>query len=636
MVVERIDTGMASSRVKDFVGLDVLVRLLALIADDPKYQKDGISSIGSQLSILFRLIRDKDISPIAVSSLFLILESLLSISDEPKKVLPSDMVEALINEDAKQKGKSKPRKDDLPTETFVFSVDEKLNLLEDVIRYFKGHKLENDLHHALLRMIVRLTRHADISSKFLELGGLPLLFDSDRLVKFPAQQQLTLMIIRNLVEDTAILRRIFKNEIISWFSSYKPRAIDLNSYLKNFSHLAIRNSELFIEVSCSICCLSKFDISGRSQNLILKAVEEEESQTDDPISKDDKSLQSATVGNCGLVIKHIVASLLSIKSAKEQIGAELSGENRDLEHIQRCFYLQCLSELLVSYPECRREVISASSRRSSGKTPQKMSGRNHLLNHLLHDLIYKDLKYLDKEYAEIQDMKIRKKSAENFWSCSVLCGLCVNSDGVKSSNLLDPRKSTMDAIGKYLKDSSAHSSHSTEERYGIYIALSELLQRILSYRAPSPVAVFQRLSKSNDDHAIQNSKLMLEDGFVGLITSLIAELDEHHPLFNGLLAKMLKPLEILTKSAISLGQASSDSTEEVPEKHSPSDEVGTDQAVPLESEDNGELSNIYRNSSLSMFAPRSDDVEGLSPEEGYEEFSSDESMDDGDEAVRNS
>jgi E3 ubiquitin-protein ligase HUWE1 len=265
-----------------------------------------------------------------------------------------------------------------------------------------------------------------------------------------------------------------------------------------------------------------------------------------------------------------------------------------------------------------------------------MPGRNHFLNHLLHDLIYKDIKYLDKEYSEIQDMKIRKKSAENFWSCSVLCGLCVNSDGGKSSSLLDPRKCAMDAIGKYLKDSSAHVSHSTEERYGIYIALSELLQRILSYRAPSPVAVFQRLSKSNDDHAIQNSKLMLEDGFVGLITSLIAELDEHHPLFNGLLAKMLKPLEILTKSAISLGQASSDSTEEVTEKNSPSDNVGTDQTVPLESEDNGELSNIYRNSSLSMFAPRSDDVEGLSPEEGYEEFSSDESMDDGDEAVRES
>jgi hypothetical protein len=52
------------------------------------------------------------------------------------------------------------------------------------------------------------------------------------------------------------------------------------------------------------------------------------------------------VGNCGLVIKHIVASLLAIKSAKVQTGAEASSDSRDLEHIQRCFYLQCLSELL--------------------------------------------------------------------------------------------------------------------------------------------------------------------------------------------------------------------------------------------------------------------------------------------------
>ena len=279
-------------------------------------------------------------------------------------------------------------------------------------------------------------------------------------------------------------------------------------------------------------------------------------------------------------------------------------------------------------------MINVSTKRISGKTPIKSTGRNHFLNHLLHELLYKDIKYLDKEFSEIQDMSIRKKSVESFWACSVLCGLCVDYNISKVSNSIsEPRKVTLDAIGKYLKDSNSHATHGTEERYGIYIALTELIQRILSYKPPTSVAGFGRLAKPNDDHAIQNSKLMLEDGFVALITSLIADLDEHHPLFNGLLTKMLKPLEVLTKSAISLGRASEEAAE-APEKSSPSEGLSVqDQAIPLESEDNGELSNIYRNSALSMFAPRSDDVEGFSHEEGFEEFSSDESMDDGDEAV---
>lgn len=640
IVVERMQIGLSSASIKEFVGLDVLLRLLALISNDAKYQQEGISAIGSQLSVFFNLIRDKDISPMAVSSLFLILESLLSVSDEPKKVMTSEIVEALINDDAKQKGKSKPRKDDLPSETFVFSAREKLTLLEDVVRYLKLETVDSDLHHALLRMTVRLTRHDDLASKFLALEGLPLLFKADKLVKFPAQQQLTLMIIRHLVEEPAILKTIFTDEITTWFSQYKPRSVDLNTYLKNFSHLAIRNSDLFIEVTCLVCCLSKYDLSGRSQSLTVKPEDKEEGQSK-PTEKEidsssnnlDKKSHVHATGNCGLVIKHIAASLLSIKSKPQKEENQCTGDIQDFDHIQRCFYLQCLSELLVSYPECRREVIYVTSRRSSGKTPQKSSAKNSFLTHLLHDLVFKDIKYLDKEFSEIKDMVIRKKSVESFWACSVLCGMCVDSGPLKSTNsLVEPRKLTVEAIGKYLKDSHTLTSHSVEERYGIYIALSELIQRILSYKSPTPLAVFQRMAKVNDDHSIQNAKLMLEDGFVGLITSLIAELDEHHPLFNGLLTKMLKPLEVLTKSAISLGDAANDSSE-VPEKVSPSEDVSTDQAVPLESEDNGELSNIYRSSALSMFAPRSDDVEGFSQEEGYEEFSSDESMDDGEEAV---
>jgi E3 ubiquitin-protein ligase HUWE1 len=228
---------------------------------------------------------------------------------------------------------------------------------------------------------------------------------------------------------------------------------------------------------------------------------------------------------------------------------------------------------------------------------------------------------------------------ENNWASMVLCGLCLDSAQLGTS---DPavdsgsvRRVVLEAIGKSLKDSIATNYKSTELRYSRYLALVELVQQLLSYKPPPSASnsiAFSKLSKTWEEHFLQVAKVMLEKGYVVLLSNIISDLDVNHPKSKILLGKFLKPLESLTKFSIKISRTP-DAPTESPQKGE-SREVVMESHLPLESEENGDLSNIYRNSALSMFGPRSDveDVEDTSgdDEEGFDEFSDDE-MIDGDE-----
>jgi hypothetical protein len=60
-------------------------------------------------------------------------------------------------------------------------------------------------------------------------------------------------------------------------------------------------------------------------------------------------------------------------------------------------------------------------------------------------------------------------------------------------------------------------------------------------------------------------------------------------------------------------------------------DIPVSQSQTAEAEDNGELSNIFRHSALSMFGPRTEPEEyefSSGDEEGFEEFTDDDSMED--------
>ena len=652
-------------------GMETLLRMLALIINYPRYLQDSIEALRPYLPAMVNTVKgharccfESDVDTSAIASLLLIIESCLSFSGEPQEEAAAYTADhlktALLSGEVQSWGEPLL---DTPTEkksidTGLLSLDDKSELLIAIFSYLKYVKnIGKDLLHATYRLMVHLTRSSELAIEFVKNRGVPLLFEQTRLVSFPAHQQLTMMILRHLVEEPAVLKKMFTAEIQSWFTKNRPRAVDLSSFIRNFSHLACRNPDVFISATLDICMLSKYDPRGNF-SLVLKPVEENQEQLKDssskmevpprktPLDEPSESGKEISVGpsdNIQSTMKCIVNRLIALKSSgskspdADATSTPLPASTPEDTHIQRCFLLQGLAELVTAYPECRKEVMNATQRKHSSKTPTKTSSKNGFFNYLMNELIMHDIKYIDNEVTDNADMETQMRLAENKWASKVLFGLCMHSSEAGKSNSVDSaaiQRVVLDSIAKSLKDAVSHSIQTSEERYGRYLALSELVYQLLSNK-PVGSGIISSTRVAGED-SFQIAKIMLEKGFVNLLTGIIADLDVHHPASKALLAKFLKPLELLTKAATSLGSSSDeqgDSSTKTSEEHS----VPAVQ-LPLESEDAGEISNIYRNSALSMFGPRSeqDDVHyssGEDNEEGFEEFSDedDDSMDDEDE-----
>ncbi|KAK6345636.1 hypothetical protein TWF718_007546 [Orbilia javanica] len=215
-------------------------------------------------------------------------------------------------------------------------------------------------------------------------------------------------------------------------------------------------------------------------------------------------------------------------------------------YLYRCFLLQALTEILASYNRSKLEFINF-SRRANARDPITPSKpRTGILNYLLTDLIPVGT------LSQPDDTTFKKRTMTSNWAISVVVSLCAHTgetaDVDEEPDLIFVRKHVLDASIKAFKDAGA-SSELLDAKYSRMLNLSDLLYRMLASRP----------NASQNNHLLERSqkqlaKFMFEKNFVNALTNSLSEIDLNFPSARRVIKYILRPLKLLSKTALDLGE----------------------------------------------------------------------------------
>ncbi|KAJ3180597.1 hypothetical protein HDU85_004001 [Gaertneriomyces sp. JEL0708] len=641
--------------------LAVRLRLIALMVNDSSLQLDLFAASKDWIQIFIKLASSDGTCSPWLASVLLILEAYISISDEPK------VAELQYGRDAHKPSSNEESRDPLKP----LSVEDRMQLMGTVVALLKLDTIDKDLLHAILRLTVRLTRAHSMGVEFVRLGGVPLLFETCRIGLYQTQPAMTIMILRHIVEDTEVLKRCMEREVTGWFANSRSRVIDIPTFIKNNAHLIHRDPDTFVEAISKVAKLTRYDPFGRHQQITLKdtqTVSENVVGTDvehnTPITGTSQDTPAENVLNIDVsgseplaepvvsmlsdisegVVHYLVTEILALKNGPTLVtGTLLPGDSaggsseqpainaeevsKQRVHLRRCFLLQCLAELVVSYPTCKLDVISISPRRPAKGIPHKGASavRSPFLSYLVHDLLPLGSIATMTPANDQSDGDLQRKTIESNWVASVITALCLSAtkdladEKQQFPELVNVRRCVLDVIGRNMRDAVGQCDETTSTRYARFMVLSDICQKILTARGPA-VGGAIRATTAEDEIHTQLARAMLEKNYVSILTQMLGEIDIHHPESKTLLGAVLGPLESLTKIAIQLGKAHENRGSDTKLESDTSLAIDTANFEENPSEGNAELSDLYRNSALGMFnAPTSEDDDEISSDESGED-----------------
>ncbi|KAG0297593.1 hypothetical protein BGZ96_005696 [Linnemannia gamsii] len=663
------------------------LRLLALLFGDVTIQSKMSNHTTTLVPLLLSILEEhvkaqalQNENP-WLSPLLLMVESFISLSDEPK-VVPDEAAP-----DGKGKAADREMKEDI-----VSPVDLE-SLLQHSITLLKQEDLTKDIALSVFRILVRLTRHHSLAMSFLRAQGLDLIFSTlkPERIGVQGQQSFIVMILRHIIEDAVILQEVMEKEIVRWFTQpSRARTGDLQSYLRHNNFLGLRDLDAFIAGTLAVSKVSKYDSSYRALQLTLTKLavppkpedskDQGESAKQENTDKDkDKEQEKDAESNVGESSSTSVpppadplpsaasvttpeASANAIAEASKKYSSEISeavihflvsellgsrdsvaiptsptstsgdgfkhGDSlfsamtvshkdttpataipHDTNFIHRCFVLQCLNELLISYPSCKVDLMNY-SRRKGGKDSSHTATkpRSSWLNFLLNDLIpYRGT------VAQSSETELRKHSIESNFASAVLVAMCSNGDEEEEkkpfSELVQVRRFVIDGLIRSFKDAIA-SSLPVEFKYGKFLSLSELSYKILGSSPPAGA-----MTKPSEDMSINIVKVMLEKNFILMLTNVLADIDLNYPHAKILVNAVLKPLEHLTKLSLKMSRATDPRASRAKRQSTPLSVTGSGAGSGDDAPD------LYRNSSLGMF-------DGATMESAEDDDSEDEGDED--------
>ncbi|KAJ2995906.1 hypothetical protein HDV02_000306 [Globomyces sp. JEL0801] len=615
--------------------LTIHLRLYAMIVSDVQFQSSALTLSTTFGSLLIELLSIAETVETWLTPLLLIVEAYVSLLDEP--------VEEKLEFPAEGTTPKEPTIVNKPPE---LTIHDREKIILQLIRLLKLDIIDNDVIHAVLRMIVRLTRNWNLACMFFQAGGITSLYKYENIAKFSAQHPLLMMILRHCIESPKELRKTMEEELTQLLTVPRSRSIDAGNFVKTANHIICRDPETFIKASSVVCKLAKYD-PKQKQFLITHSTplttekdsvvtsENDQAETT-PISTPVKFQVPSDVFSedklspvGGKLVHFLVTELMTLKHE-----VFVDDEAVKKGHIRRCFLLQSLSELIISYPSCRIDLINASLKRNPKHTPRSF-GKNPFLCYLLSDILPRDAKF-SNEISPADTPASLNKIAESAWASCLVTSLCyAKKSGNKDEYALElkqVRTVVLESIYKCLKDAIALQDVAVEVRYGKLISLSELCYKILSSKS----IINLPAAKPNapvDDHTFQIAQTMIEKGFVGVFTTVLAELDIHHPASQQVVAMVLKPLETLSRCAIRMGKTeiavgAHKAKKLVTPGPGPSSFDNAFREIDHESvQDESELNDLYRNSALGMFEPTAetedDDSMDSDDEVVYEEYADD-------------
>ncbi|KAI9885251.1 MAG: hypothetical protein M1823_002956 [Watsoniomyces obsoletus] len=281
-------------------------------------------------------------------------------------------------------------------------------------------------------------------------------------------------------------------------------------------------------------------------------------------------------------------------------GAPFKAEQHPI-FVYRCFILQCLTELLLSYTRTKLEFISFS--RKAAPQASSTKPRSGILNYLLNDLI--PIGTLN----QTEDVAFRKRQATSNWAMTTIVALVsktTEKSTLKDANSPDPqdepeltliRKFVLEHALKAYKDTTA-SSDNLDVKYAKLLSLADLFNRMqvgvpCMTNVDSPTPTLYASQKPL-------AKLMLEKNFISSLTASIAEIDLNYPMAKRAVKYILRPLKQLTQSAVELSESSSLSSMA---GQSEDDQISSASSVSEMDDDREETPDLFRNSTLGMFEP---------------------------------
>lgn len=639
--------------------LGTRLRLLALFYKESAMQP-VIPRIPSELSFLFDMVNsigDNADTPLPpwFTTVFLVLEAVISQAEEPRKeklVKPSngngndDSMSDVVEEQQKDDDEV----DDQPQQT-VIDVSQRTRLLNNCVTFLQRTKLTRNEIYAILRVVVHLTKDYDAASKFVEYGGLPLLFAKPRtsLDGIQGQQAFVLLILRHIIESPALLQTTMEELLTTWFTVPRPRQMEAKAFIRTNAHLALRDPNAFLKAVEHVGSLTHYDKHMQTYNVKLRSEDDSNENvqstdnnatiTTSSSSDPDVNMEAAVVpdqqqqsqakasssssSSSAVVVNHLLNELLSIRATEESTNKstdeEKKAENQRYAYI--AFLLQCLVELVQSYKSCKYDIYAFGRRRGSkdGNTSNKT--RSSILHMLLNDLLPYNAINPNTEES-------RKQQGVSMWAASLLVAMCYESPAPKKSDnsgddLAQVRKYVFDGIIRSLKETVASSSGTLAAKYGKFLALSDLCHRLLnarpntlsSQRGGGPLGG----GASGDEESIMSvAKIMVDKNFVGSLTAAISDVDINYPHAKTVLNSMLRPLEQLTKLATKIPDDAG-SKEDGDKKRGEILSYDVSASTDTEAEDTPDL---YRNSALGMFdgsVMEEDEMDEFESEEEDEE-----------------
>ncbi|KAG8764160.1 hypothetical protein FRC11_003016 [Ceratobasidium sp. 423] len=477
---------------------------------------------------------------------------------------------------------------------------------------------------AVFRLLIILTRDHTLAGEFLSNGGLQHLLSvfNDPSKETGNGQIHSLIILRHVIESPQVLKQIMVNEVKKAFPNNRNRPTEVAAFVSTCRGAALRDPEVFLATAKELCEMTSPTRPGSIQSYVALTSSAASGETSQAISEGSSGLKTVQDLDERL-IQYLVNELhragrAALESLSEDATppttkpsqpdtsmtvdearattptpgtgpAQATQATQSTEptttaphsdYLYACFLLQCLAELLLSYPSCKLAFIAAGKKKMS--TPSRDGGKSKsaVLSFLLSDLLS-----FGKIYGQPSE-KAKRRIVMSRCAMEVIFALCSSPMSQQTptdlkdlpSDIVHIRKAVLDVLAKAIKDTSSISS--IEARYGRLISHAELCSLLLT---PQPTLSSKPVQ---DDVTIHLAKIMLEKNFVGILTSILGELDLNYPNVKTLVSAILRPLEYLSKVAIKMGRSDKSKTSlAVDEESETSSSMSVDDDEEEESED---------------------------------------------------
>lgn len=286
-----------------------------------------------------------------IGHVLLVLEKLLSDDCQPPQISwspPSSLDDPHV-------GTEGPARLEEP----LVPLDEKTQLFDALVEILPRVGKDDSLALSICRVLVILTRHRSIASRFGEKRNLQRLFVMVKQLASATNDKLQsafMLILRHIIEDEATIRQIMRSEIVSAFESKTSRQLDTTGYVRQMYHLVLRAPDIFVEVTNEKLRLLRYDTHQRPQVLGLKADKDRNSRhghgkddteennkepgegaasasedKDKPLGK-GAELKAPVVENPDGVIHYLLSELLSYKDVDDkEVPTEPAGDQSEAQ-----------------------------------------------------------------------------------------------------------------------------------------------------------------------------------------------------------------------------------------------------------------------------------------------------------------